>query len=112
MCIAIIVSIVESQHKQSASIPPLRLAFAGRVELFQCRLKVEYTIVTAQVEEMSTQVTSGCLMVTEDNQPLSGSPRPPASQFHQSTIVKACCNQRLYPLIHGLVSPSSYVTLV
>src|SRR6266849_5173676 len=68
MRIVIVVSIVEGKHQWCTSVTHLLPILGRHVEFFQCRLKMEYTIMAAQVEQMAAQVSSSRLMVVEDNQ--------------------------------------------
>src|SRR6266487_1207764 len=102
--IVIAVAIIEGQHQRYASIthpPPI---FVWHVKFLQCCLKMEYTIMTTQIEQVAAQVSPSRAMVIEDNQTLSRSAYPPACQSHKSTIVEAGCNKRQYALTHECFS--------
>src|SRR5947209_8579765 len=66
--IVIVVSIVERQRQRQALIKHLMLIFARHVKFFQCLLKMQYTVMTTQVEQVGAQVSSGHPMIIENNQ--------------------------------------------
>src|SRR6266571_9577321 len=70
MRIVIVVSIVEGEHQWCTSVTHLLPILRRHVEFFQCRLKMKYTVVAAQVEQMTAQVSSSRPVVVEDNQVL------------------------------------------
>src|SRR6516165_10802515 len=60
MSIIITVSIVKGHHKWSALIMLAPFTFVRCVQFFQCRLEMEYSIVTVKVEQVPSQVSSCC----------------------------------------------------
>src|ERR1700736_5347146 len=65
-CVVIVVSIVEGQGKQGALLSSLAGTFLRLIQCFQGGLKVEYAIVTAQVEQVLLQGPSLRTVITED----------------------------------------------
>src|SRR5205823_4240927 len=56
MCVVIVITIVECQCQECATILPLCSFFVQHVEFFQGRFEMEYAIVTTQVKQMAAQV--------------------------------------------------------
>src|ERR1700730_4001036 len=55
--VVIVVSVVEGQYERCTSISLRMFSFIGCVEFFQCLFEMKDAIVTAQIEEMPTQVS-------------------------------------------------------
>src|SRR6266851_5807254 len=103
MCIVIAVSIIKRQYQWRASVTPILSVLGRGIKFFKSLFKVKHTVVTTQVEQVMAKVSSTCTMVGQDNQARPRAPRPPASKFHQPTIVEACSNKHTYLPAHELL---------
>src|SRR5260370_25290738 len=67
MRIVIVVSIVEGKHQWCTSVTHLLPILGLHVEFFQCRLKMEYTIMAAHAGLIAPQMPSRRRSVVQDN---------------------------------------------
>ena len=75
----IVIPIIECQRQERALMLPLDFFFVRYREFFQGRFQRKDAIELAtQVKPVTAQVFSGCLMIIENSQAGSQTPRPPA----------------------------------
>src|SRR5260221_4663718 len=107
MRIVIVVAIVKGQHQQCTLITPILSILGRSIQFFKSLFQVQHTVVTPQIEEMATQVSPSCTVVSEDNQAWPRALPPPARKFHQPAIVEACSNEHPYLPTHELLLHSN-----
>src|SRR6266702_5602536 len=90
MHIVIVVAIVKGQYQQRTLITSILSILGRSIQFFKSLFQMQHTVVTPQVEQMATQLSTTCLVVSEDNQALPRASSPPASQFYQPAVVETC----------------------
>jgi hypothetical protein len=65
MCVVITVAIIESQDQRNTSIKNSLFALMRWIQLFKRSLQVHQAIITTQVEQLTTQISTNRTMVIE-----------------------------------------------
>src|SRR2546425_471090 len=70
MSIVIMIAVVKSQYQGGTRILRRYPFLLLPVKFLKRFFKMQHAVVTAQVEEMAMQVSSACMMIGQNNQPL------------------------------------------
>src|SRR2546425_6992344 len=103
MHIVIAVAIIKGQCQQCTLITSILSILGRSIQFLKSLFQMQHTVVTPQIEEMATQVSPSCTVVSEDNQALPQVLSPPSYQFNQPTIVKTCSHYYSQLLTHELL---------